>query len=96
MIIFYYLREEAGRYNDYGNFLDRFRFARNNETRQYLIAEPPIDAERYPIDVAILVATIEVLVKEYELQMPDWVMAQQYVLTEPYFADVRIPEYRDF
>jgi hypothetical protein len=43
-----------------------------------------------------LVATIEVLVKEYELQMPDWVMAQQYVLTEPYFADVRIPEYRDF
>lgn len=88
--------EEAGRYNAYGNFLDRFRGARNNETRQLLIKERPSGDDRYPIDAAKLAAAVEVLVKEYGLQMPEWVMDEKYVLDTPYFADARLPEYRQF
>lgn len=91
-----YMRDiaEAGRYNAYGNFLDRFRSAKNNETRQYLIAERPDDDDLYPIDMAKLAATVERLVKEYGLKMPEWVLDEKYILEMPYFAEAKIPEYR--
>lgn len=91
-----YMRDIAavGRYNAYGNFLDRFRGARNQETRQYLIAERPEHDELYHIDAAKLAATIEVLAKEYGLNIPAWVMDEKYILQEPYYAGVKLPAYQ--
>ena len=86
--------QDAGRYNAYGNFLDRFRSARNNETRQFLIAERPDDDNLYPVDMAKLAATVERLVKEYGLKMPEWVLDERYILSEPYYAGAKIPGYR--
>lgn len=91
-----YMRDiaEAGRHNAYGNFLDRFREARNNETRQYLITERPDQDDMYPIDAAKLAATVEILAKECGIAIPEWVMDEKYILKEPYYGGVKSPVYR--
>lgn len=91
-----YMRDvaDAGRYNAYGNFLDRFRGARNDATRQYLIAERPDQDDMYPIDAAKLAATVEVLAKECGLAIPEWVMDDKYILKAPFYGGVKSPAYR--
>lgn len=84
----------VGRYNAYGNFLDRFRGARNQKKRQYLITERPDQDDKYLIDAAKLAATIEVLAKEYGLAIPSWILDEKYVLREPYYVGNFTPAYQ--
>jgi hypothetical protein len=91
-----YVREidESHPYTAYGNFLDRLRYCKDNEIRQILIAERPDNDEKYPIEMAQLAASVEVLVKEYGLSMPEWVMDEKYILKEPFYDGVKNPEYK--
>lgn len=89
--------EATDRYTVYGNFIDRFREdAKTKEVRQYLIKDRPELDDKYPIDAAVLAAVVEVFVKEYNLEMPNWVMDKKYILKEPYFDGVELPEYIEF
>ena len=84
------------RYNAYGNFLDRFKNCADNNTRKLLIESPPDGGERFPIDVAKLAATVEKLCGDYFLDVPKWVMDERYILKEPYYGNVRLPQYKQF
>lgn len=88
--------ENDSRYNAYGNFLDFFYYSMSNEERAAAIAKPPIGEERHPIDAAKLAATVERLCHLYDLDVPEWVMDDKYILPEPYFGEPypRIEEYR--
>ena len=86
---------KVDRYAAYGNFLDRFREC-NNKGRQRLIAERPEAHPDYHVDLAILAATVEVLVKEYGLSMPKWVSDPIYIQEEPYYGGAENPDYQMF
>ena len=81
------------RYCAYGNFLDRFVEC-GNTGRQWIIMDRPDDDDTLPIDAAKLAATVEVLVKKYDLEMPNWVMDPRYILKEPYYGSATSKEFQ--
>ena len=96
----YYIKEieETDRYTAYGNFLDRFRGCdgegEGRKLQEYIIKDKPIDSNKYPIDIAKLAATVEVLAKERNMKIPLWVYDSDCYLEEAYYAGAKIPEYK--
>lgn len=88
--------QETDRYTAYGNFLDRFRYCKDRDIQWELIRYRPDNDDMYPIDAAKIAATVEVLAKEYGFEVPDWVMNPKYILREPYYAGVNMPDYQKF
>lgn len=90
--------EETDKYTAYGNFLDRFRGCDGeNEGRklqEYIIKDKPINSNKYPIELAVIAATVEVLSKERNMRIPSWVYDSDCYLKEAYYAGTKIPEYR--
>lgn len=90
--------EETDRYTAYGNFLDRFRGCdgegEGRKFQEYIIKDKPIDSNKYPIELAVIAATVEVLAKERNIKIPSWVYDSDCYLKEAYYAGAKIPEYR--
>lgn len=89
---------EYAKYNEelaYGNFLDRFRSCTKAE-QQEIIKDRPINEDELPVTASVLAASVEVLVKEYNLEMPDWVMDKKYRLEKPYYSFVKNPDYQKY
>ena len=90
--------EETDRYTAYGNFLDRFRGcdgeADGRKLQEYIIKEKPINSNRYPIELAVIAATVEVLAKERNMKIPSWAYDSDCYLKEGYYGGAKIPEYR--
>lgn len=79
--------EKSHRYVAFGNFLDRFREDASYFDKEECIKYPPDDDEKYPVEVAILSATVEILAKAYGVLTPDWVFDEKYILDEPYYGE---------
>ena len=96
----YYIKEieETDRYTAYGNFLDRFRGCdgegKGRKLQEYIIKDKPIDSNKYPIELVVIAATVEVLAKERNMKIPSWVYDGDCYLEEAYYAGAKIPEYR--
>lgn len=97
-----YLKEinATDRYTAYGNFLDRFRsYDKENEGRdiqQYIIKDKPAGNNFFPVDMAKIAATVEVLARERNLKIPKWVYDEDCFLKDSYYGDAKNPEYRKF
>lgn len=82
----------------YGTFLDVFRQTRNIELKKEMINLPPVEngSIEHHIYAASLAATVEELCKEFSMEIPDWVFLSNYVLEEPYYHGVTMPDYQKF
>lgn len=98
----YYMKEieETDRYTAYGNFLDRFigldHKKGGKRIQEYLIKEKPLNCKRFPIDMAVISASVEVLAKERNISIPAWVYDSDCYLKKGYYAGATTPEYRKF
>lgn len=95
-----YMKEidETDRYTAYGNFLDRFRELDREdggrEMQEYIIKDKPLNGAMKPIELSVIAASVEVLAKERNITVPNWVYDSNCFLDEEYYADAKIPEYR--
>lgn len=95
-----YMKEidETDRYTAYGNFLDRFRELDREdggrEMQEYIIKDKPLNSAMKPIELSVIAASVEVLAKERNITVPNWVYDSNCFLDEEYYAGAKIPEYR--
>lgn len=82
----------------YGTFLDVFRQTKDLSLRKEMLSEPPVEngSIEHHIYAASLAATVEELCIEFNIEIPDWVYLSEYVLEEPYFHGVTMPDYQKF
>lgn len=97
-----YLKEinATDRYTAYGNFLDRFRSydkeIGGRNIQEYIIKDKPVGNNFYPVDMAKIAATVEILARERNLEIPEWVYDRDCFLKDSYYGEAKNPEYRKF
>lgn len=79
--------DEPGNFFIYfGNFLDEFYSATNQERSEMVRDEPRWPEEIPAYKMAFLAGAVEKLCLDHDIEVPDWVGKDKYVLRDPYFA----------
>jgi len=80
----------------FGQFLDDFRFASDNEKQKLIADEPKRDGVE-PVVLCHAAAAVHKLANDNNLEIPSWVYDSAYTMPEPYYArDVQNEKFQRF
>lgn len=81
----------------YGQFLDDFYHAEDNEKKYNLIKDEPKYILDDEIFMCILAGTAEKLAHDYGLETPDWVRKKEYIYDGIYYAfNTKMADYQEY